>query len=295
MVVNLKTTNVSYFERSENLTAYYSEVRKHNILSQEEEINLFKILNDKNKNQKERDAAKEKLIVSNQRFVIAVAKRYATDDTLLDLIDEGNIGLIESIENFDINKGVRFMTWAVWYIRRAINFYLIDYDKMVKRSNKLKTFHVISQAKNNFIQKEERDPTLEELKEVLSEKYNIDIKNTNDLIDMHIDSIDIDVSEDDSENISTLTQYNVCSASENSYEVNVSGEFNKELIKSLLAKLKPFEAEVITLLFGINIERPLEAREVAERFGYTTERIRQLKMSILEKLKKEYQKAIKSI
>lgn len=294
MVVNLRTTT-TFFERSENLTSYYAEIRKHPILTQEEEMELFKIMNDKVSSPKEKADAKEKLIVSNQRFVVAVAKRYASNDTLLDLIDEGNIGLIESIDSFDINKGVKFMTWAVWYIRRAINFYLIDNDKMIKRSNKLKTYHIISQATSKFVQREQREPSMEELRDMLNDEYKIDIKNSYDLLDPMVTSIDRDMTSEDENYTSDITLFNTYSASSNTYERKSDNEFNSKLVTSLLKTLTPKESEMIVLLFGIGRDRALEVQEVAERFNYTPERIRQLKYSILEKLKVKYKTALKSI
>ena len=106
MVVNLKTPNSDYFERTETLVRYYEDIRKYDVLTNEEELELFEMI--KNGNKFEKQVAKEKLINCNQRFVVAVAKRYATNDNILDLINEGNIGLMEALENFKVEKGVKF-------------------------------------------------------------------------------------------------------------------------------------------------------------------------------------------
>lgn len=296
MVVNLSTPTLSYFERSETLTKYYENIRRFSPLEQDEEREMFLILKNENSTQEEKTFAKNKLINSNQRFVVAVAKRYATDDNILDLIEEGNIGLIESIESFDVEKGVKFMTWAVWYIRRAINFYLINYGNIVKKSNSHKTYHIMSQATNKFIQREYRQPTLEELADILQEEYNLDIKYMGDIIETKVTSIDASFNAEDEDTcLGDMALYNSYSASTNTYENNVASDFNSTLVASLLKKLSDKEAEIIKLLFGIGYDRAYEIQEVAKKVGYTNERVRQLKISILERLRCEYKSVIKSI
>lgn len=295
MVVNLKTPNSDYFERTETLVRYYEDIRKYDVLTNEEELELFEMI--KNGNKFEKQVAKEKLINCNQRFVVAVAKRYATNDNILDLINEGNIGLMEALENFKVEKGVKFTTWAVWFIRRAINLYCINYGNLVRKTNLSQTYHVVSQATNKFIQTEYRQPTLEELAELLKDEHDVDIKNLSYIIDTKFTSIDegFNSNDDDSSNVGEMNVFNEYSASFNDYEKVSNNEFNNKLISNMLLKLPKREKDIITLYFGIGYDREYELQEIAEKVGLTTERVRQLKNDILDKLKISYKNAINTI
>ena len=141
MVINLKNRTSNIFTRTETLVKYYDDIRHYKLLSQEEEVQLFITLKEGDKKSKEK--ARITIVNANQRFVVAVAKKFGTNENLLDLISEGNIGLMEAIDRFDYTKGVRFSTFAVWYIRRAINFYNINHGSLVTKSNIAKRYRVI--------------------------------------------------------------------------------------------------------------------------------------------------------
>lgn len=295
MVVNLKSPNTDYFERTETLVRYYEDIRKYDVMSLDEEVEMFELL--KNGNKFEQKIARENIINCNQRFVVAVAKRYATNENVLDLINEGNIGLMEAIKEFDYTKGYKFTTWAVWYIRRAINQYCINYGNLIKKNNISKTYHVISQATNKFIQQEFRKPTLEELASILKDEYDVEIKSLDDIIDTKISSIDegFNSDNDDDANIADMSLYNSFSASANDYEKISNGDFNKRLIVNLLRKLPEREKTIIKMTFGIGYDREYELQEIAKVLNLTTERVRQLKNNVIEKLKVDYKSVIETM
>lgn len=295
MVVNLKTPNSDYLERTETLVRYYEDIRKYEVLTNEEEIELFNLI--KHGNKFEKQVAKEKLINCNQRFVVAVAKRFGTNDNILDLINEGNIGLMEALDKFKLEKGVRFTTWAVWFIRRAINLYCINYGNVVRKTNLSQTYHVVSQATNKFIQSEYRQPTLEELAEILKEDFDVEINNLGDILETKITSIDegFNSNDDDGSNIGEMSLFNEYSASVNDYEKISADDFNKKLISNMLLKLPEREREIVKMYFGIGYDREYELQEIAKKRGLTTERVRQIKNDVLDILKKEYKSAINTI
>lgn len=295
MIVNLKSGTTDFFARTETLTRYYEDIRQYDVLSVEEEVEFFHLL--KSGTRAEKEFARKQIINSNQRFVVAIAKKFGTNDNILDLINEGNIGLMEAVEKFDVTKGIKFATFAVWYIRRAINLYNINYGEIVTKSNISKTYHVISQATNKFLQREYRQPTLEELKELLQTEYDVDIKEVEDVMETHFVSIDESSQKDDDEAISIgdMVQYNSTSATKNLYERECENDFNKKLVTNLLTNLKPREQEIIKMVFGIGCDREYELQEIAVKLGLTTERVRQLKFSVIDKLKEEYKKAITKI
>lgn len=294
MIVNLKSGTSDYFERTETLIRYYDDIRKYGLLSQEDEIKLFQLL--KNGSSSDKQKARETIINSNQRFVVAIAKKFGTNDNILDLISEGNIGLMEAVDRFDYTKGVRFSTFAVWYIRRAVNTYNINHGTLVTKSNISKTYHVISQATNKFIQRELRQPTLEELRDIIVNEYNIDIKDVIDVLETRVVSIDNDYNNaSDNQNFKDVMEFKTNSAYENSFEKDSDKEFNKELIDTMLNKLSSREQEIIKLIFGIGYDREYELQEVAKKVNLTTERVRQLKFTIMNKLKQEYKKTVSKI
>jgi RNA polymerase primary sigma factor len=228
-------------------------------------------------------------------MVIAAAKKWANTDNLTDYINEANIGLAEAIDKFDTSKGTKFCTYAMWFIKRAINNYNNDVAPIVRRTNLSKTFHVVSKVTNDFIQKNERFPTADELKESINKKYKKkDIKDKNDLLDIHITRMD-DVggdADDTNANFSDLMDYNRISSSVNEYETTSTNDYNKKMVDSLLSILTPREQKLIKMRFGLieinGIKREFELIEVAEELGITPERVRQLETSILLKLRKEY-------
>lgn len=294
MVVNLKSPTTDYFERTETLTRYYEDIRKYDVMSEEKEVEMFNLF--KNGNKQEQEYARNFIINANQRFVVAMAKRFATNENILDLISEGNIGLIEAMKDFDVTKGNKFITFAVWYVRRAINNYCINYGNLVKKTNLSKTYHIIAQATNKFIQTEYRQPTLEELLEIVNKEHKTDIKSIEDIIDTKISSIDEGFnSEDDDAVFGEMSLYNSYSSSFNEYEKISNDDFNNKLISSMLGKLPEREKTIIKMVFGIGYYREYELQEIAEELGLTTERVRQIKNSVIQEIKEKYKNVMSNM
>lgn len=294
MVVNLKSPTTDYFERTETLTRYYEDIRKYDVMSEEKEVEMFKLF--KNGNKQEQEYARNFIINANQRFVVAMAKRFATNENILDLISEGNIGLIEAMKDFDVTKGNKFITFAVWYVRRAINNYCINYGNIVKKTNLSKTYHIIAQATNKFIQTEYRQPTLEELLEIVNKEHKADIKSIEDIIDTKISSIDEGFnSEDDDAVFGEMSLYNSYSSSFNEYEKISNDDFNNKLISSMLGNLPEREKTIIKMVFGIGYYREYELQEIAEELGLTTERVRQIKNSVIKEIKEKYKNVMSNM
>ena len=146
----------------------------------------------------------------------------------------------------------------------------------------------------------EREPTTDELREILNEVYGKDIKDKNDLLDVNYASIDADTTDmDDNYSGGDIVMYNRASASYNNFEKTESNEFNSKLISSLLNVLPPREKQIIQMRFGLyddnGLRREYELKEIAELIGITSERVRQLEMSAMKTLKKEYEKRIKKL
>lgn len=270
----------SFIERNEILNKYFNDVRSFEVLSPEEEINLFKKIKNGDSN------ARNKIINSNQRFVISFAKRWATKENLSDLINEGNIGLIKAIDTFDPDRGNRFLTHAVWYIRSAINNYLISTEKIIKPVNSHKVYIAASKIKNSFYAEHGRFPTSKEITDLMKKKYNYKLSNEEDVYDIKITSIDESVDADESFTCEDSFLFSNASSSCN-IDDYIENDFTDKTLNVLLNALSLKQKKIIKMLFGIGELRPLEMEEVADKIGMTRERVRQLKKEILEKLQKE--------
>ena len=152
-----KNTIVS---RTDNINTYLRDIQKYPILTPDEEIELFIQMKNGDKE------ARNKLILCNQRFVFKIAKMYVSGDALLDVVNEGNIGLIKALDesDFDVTKGMRFLTLAVWYIRREIVSYLTNDINLVKKSNTTKTSFPLLMKK-----------LLKSLKRIMASKFRISL------------------------------------------------------------------------------------------------------------------------
>lgn len=295
MIVNLSAPQSNYFERTDTLKRYYEDIRKYEPLELEEELKLIKAYHNTT-SKIEKEVIKNKILCANQRFALGVARRWATNDNLMDLISEANIGMIEALENFDYNRNLRFITFAVHYIRRAINYYMIKNGNTVRKSNYAKTYHIMAQATNKFMQKEYRQPTMDELVELLKNEYGVELKDINDVATLNISSIDEDYGCDDEDvNMSTMMAFNNVSSTINECEKSTNHEFAKKLVQSVLNKLTQKEQEVVKYAFGIGHSREYEINEIADKMEYSSERIRQIKISALEKMKREYSKIMECL
>ena len=282
--------------RSDELMAYYRDVERYPLLSDEEEKELFYVF--RNGTPAERQAAREKIINANLRFVISIARQYGKTNTVMDLISEGNIGLYKAVESFDPALGNSFLSYAVWYIRREINAYRVNMSTLVKPKNVAKTYHLLSQVRNKFYQENQRLPTSVETMNILNEKYNLRLSSPEDLSELKISYIDEHVDKDGyTEGIfgGDMLDYFKVSSSYNDSEKVEEKDSQKSLVKSLTSILTPREREIILLSFGIGEYREWELCEIAEKMNLTKERVRQLKKSALRRMKKEFSKRLEHI
>ena len=312
MKINVKTTN-NYFERTETLVKYYHEVLDYDVVDATREKELFTLLNEGKRNLEKAKAAGDKELVrkyekevkgirdfiinSNLRFVISVARIYATNNNLLDIIDEGNVGLVKAVDTFDVSLGNRFQTHAIHLIRQQINIYRQNDGLMIRKNNESKTYHIIRNMTNKFMQEFQREPTSEELKDYINEHYpNANIKDSADVINISMSSIDEPIESDDSaSNVSNITLYNTYSSSSNDYEKQSDLEHIKILVDTLLKDLSDRDKDVMKMYFGIGQEHnaSVPVKIIAKRIGITPERVRQIVKDSKDKIKNAYSGKIK--
>ncbi|MCO6496293.1 MAG: RNA polymerase sigma factor RpoD/SigA [Chitinophagaceae bacterium] len=261
---------------SESLEKYLQEIGKVDMITAEEEVQLAELI--KLGDQK----ALDKLTKANLRFVVSVAKQYQNQGlTLPDLINEGNLGLIKAAQRFDETRGFKFISYAVWWIRQSIMQALAENARIVRLPlNKVGLTSKLVRAMAHLEQELERPPTTDEVALYLGVEVE-EITAMMNVTARHV-STDSPIGEDDESTlIDVMENKNADSASKKM-------EFSDSLayeIERALSVLKPREREVICLLYGIGGGYPVCMEELAERYGLTRERVRQIKDKALEKLR----------
>lgn len=261
--------------RSEqSLEKYLQEISEVPLLSQEEEIRLAKDV--KNGSQE----ALEKLTKANLRFVVSVAKQYQNQGLSLgDLINEGNLGLIKAAYRFDVTRGFKFISYAVWWIRQSILQALAEQSRVVRLPlNRVGAINKIGKAFNSLEQEFEREPSPSEIAEEL-DMSAFEVDDTLKMSGKHI-SLDAPFNQDAESRLLDILENEELP----SPDYLLINESLKIEIERALARLAKREAEVVKLYFGLGQEHPLTLEEIGERFGLTRERVRQIKEKAIKRL-----------
>lgn len=272
----LKITNSITNRESQSLEKYLQEISKIELISLEEEVSLATLI------KKGDNTALDRLVKANLRFVVSVAKQYQNQGlSLSDLINEGNIGLINAARHFDETKGFKFISYAVWWIRQNIIQALAQNARLIRLPlNKVALKSRIQKANALLEQTLERSATAEEL----AESLNIELKEVNSSLGMnnHYVSLDTPLTEDGEESLlDVIENTNNEKADE---ELHNTQSLKKE-IDLTLQILTERQKETLCYLFGIGMDYPLSPAAIAEKFNLTRERVRQIKEKAIEKLR----------
>ena len=254
---------------------YLKEIGKVPLLSAEEEIDLAKRMADGD------EEAKKRLAEANLRLVVSIAKRYTGRGmSFLDLVQEGNLGLIKGVEKFDYTKGYRLSTYATWWVKQSVTRALADQSRTIRLPvHMVEAVNRIRKAQRALAVKLGREPSNEEIgKEVgMSEKRVTELmQSSGDTV-----SLETPVGDEDGSNLGDF----VADDSNASTEEKAESVFLREEIEQMLQGLNPREREVIILRFGLESGHPLTLEEVGKRFKVTRERIRQIETAALRKLR----------
>ncbi|UUV18535.1 RNA polymerase sigma factor RpoD/SigA [Fusobacteria bacterium ZRK30] len=269
-------------ERTKDLVSLYlKDIRQYEILTKEEELKL--LIAAKNGCEE----SKEKLILSNLRLVVNVAKKYTRKGLgLIDLISEGNFGLIHAIKKFDVDKGFRFSTYAVWWIKQSITKSIISKGREIRiPSYKYDMLNKINKYIMNHVMETSKYPDFNEISKGLNipeDKIQKVMLEFQDLMSLNA-SIGEDIFLED-----TISQ-----PEEQSLENQVLREIGKEEITKMLDALKPREKEIVKLRYGIDGYDIHTLEEIGKTFNITRERVRQIEKKTLLKLKTRFSEELK--
>lgn len=257
------------------LQIYLKEMGNYEVLSLEEETKLA---------QEGTQEARNKLVESNLRLVILIAKHYkGCGLSFEDLIQEGNIGLIKAAESFDLSKGYRFSTYAIWWIKQKISRAIADQGRTIR----LPAYLVESINKMRARQREltislGQEPTDRELADSLNMTLE-ELNNLKDNLD-DVSSLDIKLSDDDEDSDSLGSMIECTNMNFNPEQVCLK-QSNQDFINKILDTLTRREADILRKRFGLNEENPLTLDEIGQLYNLTRERIRQIEIKALRKLR----------
>ena len=276
--LEITAENVDQFS-DDSVRLYLREIGKIPLLSNEEEVDLaYRIVKGEKK-------AKDKMVEANMRLVVSIAKRYSGRGLdFLDLIQEGNTGLLRAVEKFDPDKGFKFSTYATWWIRQAITRAIADQARTIRIPvHMVETINKVLRATRKLTNELNREPTVEEIaKEMGMEPEKIDYVMK---IKQDIASLDATVGRDGDDEDSVLGDF-IEDEGRVSPEDAAAAQMLKEQIAEILSSLSEREQKVVKLRFGIGGGRPHTLEEVGAEFSVTRERIRQIEAKALSKLRK---------
>lgn len=262
----------------DSVQMYLREIAKVPLLTGQEEIDLAK------KVEKNDDDAKQKLISANLRLVVSIAKKYAYRTphlTLLDLIQEGNIGLFRAVEKFDPHKGYKFSTYATWWIRQAITRAIADQSRTIRIPvHMVETITRFMQTKKRLAQILGREPFTEEV----AVEMGIDQKKAQEIVKISRKTVSLETPIGEEEGESTLEHF-LEDEKTPSPDKETASSLLRGHIQTVLSYLKPRERKILELRFGLSGSDPHTLEEVGKEFGVTRERIRQIEAKALQKIR----------
>ena len=254
---------------------YLKEIGRVPLLTAQEEVELAKQMEAGD------EEAQKRLAEANLRLVVSIAKRYVGRGMLfLDLIQEGNLGLIKAVEKFDYNKGYKFSTYATWWIRQAITRAIADQARTIRIPvHMVETINKLIRVSRNLLQKLNRDPTAEEI----AEEMDISVERVREIMKIAQEPVSLEtpIGEEEDSHLGDFIEDQDALAPAD----QASFLLLKEQLEEVLSTLTPREMRVLRLRFGLDDGRARTLEEVGQSFGVTRERIRQIEAKALRKLR----------
>ena len=258
---------------------YLKEIGKIPLLTPEEELEVAKDL--VSEDEKARAAARKRMSEANLRLVVSIAKRYVGRGMqLLDLIQEGNLGLMKAVEKFDYTKGYKFSTYATWWIRQSITRAIADQARTIRIPvHMVETINKVLRTSHSMVQSLGREPTTQEI----AAELHMDVQKVEEILKIAQEPVSLEtpIGEEDDSHLGDFIQDDDASqpAEEASYTLL------REQLEEVLKTLTPREEEVLRMRFGLIDGKPHTLEEVGKKFDVTRERIRQIESKALRKLR----------
>ena len=279
----LKITKSITNRESASLDKYLQEIGRKDLITVDEEVELAQKIKQGDQ------AALDKLVSANLRFVVSVAKQYQNQGlSLPDLIDEGNLGLIKAAQKFDETRGFKFISYAVWWIRQSILQALDEQSRIVRLPlNQVGSLNKIGKALQRFEQENERRPSPMEL----AEQLDVPVEKIADTMKVSGRHVSVDapfVDGEDNSLLDVLPNEDSPMADSSLNQESLSKEVNRAL-----EQLNPRERDILKMFFGIGCQE-MTLEEIGAKFDLTRERVRQIKEKAIRRLKGQKSKLLKS-
>ncbi len=279
----LKITKSITNRESASLDKYLQEIGRKELISVDEEVELAQRIKQGDQ------AALDKLVSANLRFVVSVAKQYQNQGlSLPDLIDEGNLGLIKAAQKFDETRGFKFISYAVWWIRQSILQALAEQSRIVRLPlNQVGSLNKISKELARFEQEHERRPSAEEL----AQRLDVPVEKVADTMKVSGRHVSVDapfVDGEDNSLLDVLPNEDSPMADSSLNQESLAKEVNRAL-----EQLNPRERDILKMFFGIGCQE-MTLEEIGAKFDLTRERVRQIKEKAIRRLKGQKSKLLKS-
>ena len=274
-----KTDKIPFrLEAFDNVQMYLREIGRIPLINAQEEVRLAK------KIEQGDEEAKQKLTQANLRLVVSIAKKYVNRSrnlALLDLIQEGNIGLFKAVEKFDYHRGYKFSTYATWWIRQAVTRALADQSRTIRIPvHMVETISRFTQAKRRLIQNLGREPLPEEIAAEMKEP----IEKIRQIIKISQETISLETPVGDDSEESMLGEFIEDKKTAGPTQV-ASRKLLRKRLNEILYDLSPREQKILEMRFGLKDSITHTLEEVGKEFGVTRERIRQIEAKALEKMR----------
>ncbi|MFV0424662.1 MAG: RNA polymerase sigma factor RpoD [Bacilli bacterium] len=272
----VETDATKQVKMNDPVRMYLKEIGKIDLLTADEEVVLAKRILEGD------EEAKQKLSEANLRLVVSIAKRYVGRGMLfLDLIQEGNIGLMKAVEKFDYDKGFKFSTYATWWIRQAITRAIADQARTIRIPvHMVETINKLTRIQRQLVQELGHEPNDEQI----ADRMGITVEKVREIQKVAQEPVSLETpigEEDDSHLGDFIEDKQAISPTE-----YTSNEMLKEVLDDVLLELTDREEKVLRMRFGLINSRPRTLEEVGKEFGVTRERIRQIEAKALRKLRK---------
>ena len=285
----LITGNTKFYSQTQN-REFIEILRRNPPFTPEQEVDAFKRLYAGD------EKALDEIVARNQRWVYSVAKEFARDEIeVMDYVQEGNIGLLKAIEKYDLSKGLKFITYAVWYMRREMNAHMTTDRDLITKSNNAKYGKKLEKIKNEFFVQNGYKPTFDDIKEIFEEKYGIVVNDERDLYDLDISSINENVNDDTT--FEECDDFIKATATENEAIYDDDKEYYKELVIPIINSLPDKHRELIKKLYHIGYDDIYSVEDLCKEYNiYDEQTLKQVEKQILELMKermmKRYKKAV---